>query len=75
VYPDLPIRRGEWTDGDVDYEASFYVLRNTVSAAILGEVGFFTNITDARFLDSSEGQQRIARAYLAGVESFVAKSA
>jgi len=75
VYPDLPIRGGEWTDGDVDYEAGFYVLKNTVSAAILGEVGFFTNITDARFLDSSEGQQRIARAYLAGVKSFVDKSA
>jgi len=71
VYPDMPIRGGEWTDGDVDYEAGFYVLRNTVSAAVLGEVGFFTNISDARFLDSVDGQQRAGRAYLQGVLPFV----
>jgi N-acetylmuramoyl-L-alanine amidase len=67
----MPIRRGDWGDGDADYEAGFYVLKNTASAAVLGEVGFFTNITDARFLDSSEGQQRIARAYLQGVQPFL----
>jgi len=71
VYPDMPIRRGDWSDGDVDYEAGFYVLKNTASAAVLGEIGFFTNITDARFIDSSEGQQRIARAYLTGVQPFI----
>jgi N-acetylmuramoyl-L-alanine amidase len=71
VYPSIPIRGGEWSDGDVDYEAGFYVLVNTASAAVLGEIGFFTNITDARFLDSAEGQQRIARAYLTGVQPFI----
>ena len=71
VYPDLPIRRGNWSDGDVDEEANFYVLRRTVSAAVLGEVGFFTNITDARYLDSSAGQQQIGRAYLVGVRPFI----
>lgn len=71
VYPDMPIRSGEWGDGDVDYEAGFYVLRNTSSAAVLGEAGFFTNISDAKFLDSVDGQQRIARAYLQGVLPFV----
>ena len=71
IYPAMPIRRGDWSDGDVDAEANFYVLRNTAGPAVLGEVGFFTNITDATFLDSAPGQQRIARAYLQGVMPFV----
>lgn len=74
VSPSIPIRSGDWSDGDIDQEANFYVLRNTASAAILGEVGFFTNITDARFLDGVFGPQRIGRAYLSGVLPFLSGS-
>ena len=71
VAPDIPVRRGDRSDGDQDAEAQFYVLRKTVAPAILGEVGFFTNIDDARYLDSEQGQRRIARAYLDGIRPFV----
>ena len=71
VAPDVPVRRGDRADGDQDAEAQFYVLRKTVAPAVLGEVGFFTNINDARFLDSEQGQRRIARAYLDGIRPFV----
>ena len=47
VAPDVPVRRGDRADGDQDAEAQFYVLRKTVAPAVLGEVGFFTNINDA----------------------------
>ena len=63
VYPSMPIRKNE--------EANFYVLKNTAGVAVLGESGFFTNISDARFLDSVDGQQRIGRAYLEGVLPFL----
>ncbi|MEO1715750.1 MAG: N-acetylmuramoyl-L-alanine amidase [Planctomycetota bacterium] len=63
----LPIRRGDWRDGDVDMEQNFYVLRKTLMPAVLGEVGFFTNILDASILVSEEGQRAIAEAYAAGV--------
>ena len=71
VAPDIPVRRGDRSDGDQDAEAQFYVLRKTVAPAILGEVGFFTNIDDARYLDSEQGQRRIARAYLCGIRPFL----
>jgi N-acetylmuramoyl-L-alanine amidase len=64
---DMPVRRGDWRDDDADHEAGFWVLRKTAMAAVLGEVGFFTNIDDARFLDSERGQDLIAEAYWRGV--------
>lgn len=63
----MPIRKGDWSDKDADYESNFYVLRNTAMPAVLGEAGFFTNIEDARFLMSSEGQTLIAEAYAEGL--------
>lgn len=71
VGDDLCIRPGNWEDGDRDHEANFYMLRKTYGPAVCGEVGFFTNINDARFLDSEVGQQKIARAYLEGVLPFL----
>ena len=61
---DLPVRRGNWEDGDEDHEANFYVLRRTRCPAVLIEGGFFTNIEDATFLLSLKGQDAMARAYL-----------
>lgn len=71
VTPDLGIRSGDRTDGDPDREAGFYVLTKTAGPAVMGEIGFFTNIDDARFLDSIEGQRRIAQGYLDGVLPFL----
>jgi len=66
------VRRGEMDDGDHDYEANFYMLKKTVGYAVLGEVLFFVNIDDARYLLSDHGQDVIARAYFDAVESFFA---
>jgi len=73
AFADEPVytRRGDWSDGDVDHEANFHVLRETKSSAVLGEVLFFTNIHDARYLLSSEGQDVIAQAYWDGLEEFL----
>lgn len=58
-------------DGDVDYEAGFYVLSKTRMPAVLGEVGFFTNLDDARFLLSEDGQGAIARGYFLGLRPWL----
>lgn len=70
---DFPMRSGDWADGDVDHEARLWVLRRTTAPAVLGEVGFFTNLTDARFLDSERGQQIIAESYFAGIQSWLVR--
>ena len=46
-------------------------LARPAGPAVLGEVGFFSNIHDARYLDSCAGQEAIGRAYLTGVLPYV----
>ena len=66
----LTVRRGDWSDGDEDHEANFYVLRNTLGPAVLVECGFFTNIDDVKALTSLEGQLQISKCYLHGLMWF-----
>ena len=63
----LGMRRGDWSDGDCDYEAGFYVLRKTVMPAVLIEAGYHTNRRDAEVLVSDEGQAALAGAIVAGL--------
>jgi N-acetylmuramoyl-L-alanine amidase len=39
--------------------------------AVLGEVGFFTNISDARFLLDEANHVKIAKAYWLGVRQWL----
>jgi N-acetylmuramoyl-L-alanine amidase len=71
----LPVRRGDHRDGDADHEANFWILRKTSAASVLTETGFFTNLEDARFLDSETGQDAIAAAIFAGLRPFLACAA
>lgn len=50
--------------------ANYYVLANTNMAAILCEVAFIDNATDAAKLGSATYRQEAARAYLHGTQSF-----
>ncbi len=59
----LQVRKGDWSDGDEDHEARFYVLTKTKGTAVLCEFGFFTNRQDAEILLSQPGQDAIARVY------------
>lgn len=68
----LRARPGDLSDGDVDHEAAFYVLRNTRCRALLGEVGFFTHLGDAKFMATPHGQLHIARGYRSGLAPFLA---
>lgn len=53
--------RQDMSDGDLDKEAAFYILRKTYCPAVLVENGFYDNIEDARFLLSDQGQWEYAQ--------------
>ena len=46
MFPDEKYRL-DYSDGDVDKEANFYVLRKTKMPAVLLEMWFFDNYNDA----------------------------
>ena len=53
--------RMDRSDGDVDKEANFWVLKNTTMSAILSENFFMTNKKDCKILLSEDGRDRIAK--------------
>lgn len=53
--------RTDESDGDLDKEANFYVLKNTTCPAVLIENFFMTNKKDYDFLMSEKGQDKIAK--------------
>jgi N-acetylmuramoyl-L-alanine amidase len=52
--------REDWSDGDPDKEANFYILRETVCPAVLVENLFMTNKKDYTVLNSAKGQKKLA---------------
>lgn len=60
--------RGDWSDGDVDKESNFYVLRRTVMPAVLVEMGFITNPKMEKLLANSAYQDLMASALSRGIE-------
>lgn len=65
------MRRGDMSDGDHDAEARFSMLVNTWGPAVLGEMLFFVNIDDARYLMSEHGQDVIAQGYFDGIKKYL----
>ena len=59
-FPNHKMRR-DTTDGDVDKEANFWVLRKTIMSAILSENFFMTNYDECQLLLTEEGRDRIAK--------------
>lgn len=55
-------RRTDQSDGDLDKEAQFYILRNTSCPAILIEYGFMTNEEECRLLFTTKFQETAAMA-------------
>ena len=51
-FPDEKFRLDTWSDGDIDKEANFYVLRKTAMPAMLLEMWFFDNRKDAEKMNN-----------------------
>ena len=63
--------RTDYTDGDPDFEAQFYLLRNTYAAAVLTENLFYDNPDDLAFLESIEGQKAIVALHVEGIVDYL----
>lgn len=63
--------RTDYTDGDPDFEAPFYLLKYTYAAAVLTENLFYDNPNDLAFLESEEGQKAIVALHVEGIIEFL----
>ncbi len=63
--------RSEWSDGDPDYEANFYVLTKTRCPAVLTENLFQDNKDDVAFLTSDEGKEKIVDIHVNGILKYI----
>ena len=63
--------RFDYTDGDADQEAAFYILRHTACAAALTENGFMDGHRSCDFLLSDEGKDAITQLHIDGIVSYV----
>ena len=67
--------RSDYTDGDPDQEAAFYLLRHTSCPAVLTENLFIDNHADCDFLLSKEGQQSFVDLHVDGICAWLEKKA
>lgn len=67
---DMKIRE-DWTDGDADKEADFYILKHTKCAAALTENLFMDNYRDYSFLMSEEGIKKIVQLHVEGIINYI----
>lgn len=63
--------RTDYSDGDADIEAGFYILKHTRCAAVLTENLFQDNKEDVDFLLSEEGMEAIVRLHVNGVVNYL----
>ena len=68
-FPDRP-RRNDYSDGDTDKEARFFVLIHTEAPASLIETAFISNSEEASLLADVAWQERYARAIARGVNDY-----
>ena len=65
--------RAEKSDGDLDYEENFYILKHTTCPAVLTENGFYTNKEDLAILESHEGRRAITDLHVEGIVKHLTK--
>lgn len=63
--------RADWSDGDPDYEANFYVLTKTKCPAVLTENLFQDNKQDAAYLMSEVGKRVITKIHVDGIINYI----
>ena len=63
--------RFDYTDGDADLEAAFYILKHTACASCLTESGFMDCKDSLEFLLSDEGKAAIVQLHVDGIIAYV----
>jgi N-acetylmuramoyl-L-alanine amidase len=62
--------RTDYSDGDPDIEAPFYILKDTYAAAVLTENGFMDNELSLSFLESDAGKKAIVALHVEGIINY-----
>lgn len=65
--------RKDYSDGDADWEANYYILKHTKCAAVLIENFFMDNKEDLAYLQSSEGKKAIVKTIVDAVIRYADK--
>ena len=63
--------RFDWSDGDPDQEAGFWILKHTQCPAVLTESFFYDSEEDLRYLESEEGREAIVRTHVEGIKEYL----
>lgn len=63
--------REDWTDGDRDKEADFYIIKKSKCAAVLTENFFYDNKDDLKYLTSDEGVHGVVRLHIEGIIDYI----
>ena len=59
--------RTDWTDGDRDKEADFYIIKKSKCPAVLTENFFYDNKDDLEYLTSTRGVHATVRTHIEGI--------
>jgi len=65
--------REDWTDGDIDKEADFYIILKSKCPAVLTENFFYDNKDDLKYLTSEEGVHNVVRTHIEGILDYLGK--
>ena len=59
--------RTDMSDGDMDWEEGFYILRKSLCVAVLTENFFMDSISDLEYLQSRAGKQAVVTTHVEGI--------
>ena len=63
--------RTDMSDGDVDWEENFYILRKSLCPAVLTENFFMDNISDLAYLESRLGKKNVVDTHVEGIIEYL----
>lgn len=66
--------RTDYSDGNPDFEKSFYILKHTYYAAVLTENGFMDSEVSLVFRESEEGKKAIVTLHVEGIIDYIENS-
>lgn len=69
-FPNRKIRT-DWTDGDLDKEADFYIIKKSKCPAVLTENFFYDNKDDLKYLTSKDGVEAVVKTHYEGIMDYI----
>lgn len=64
--------RADFSDGDIDFEEGFKILRGTLCPCVLSENGFMTNEKECRWLQTEEALSALVKTHVEGIVNYLA---